>query len=74
MKHRSTLNMNRRSMIDDFPEGSINSWENDCYQPSFTIHTAIPSKRKINEMEPDEYDEDYREEEIIEYCGLAMDE
>ena len=48
--------------------------ENDYYQPSFTIHTITPSKRKICAMEPDEYDEDYIEEEIIEYCGLAMQE
>ena len=60
--------------IDDFPEGSINSWEKDYYQPSFTIQTATPSKKKIIVMEPDEYDEDYREEEIIEYRGLAMEE
>ncbi|KAF3555419.1 hypothetical protein F2Q69_00013577 [Brassica cretica] len=60
--------------IDDFQEGSLNSWENDCYQPSFTVHTVIPSKRKMSAMEPYEYDEDYREEEIIEYRGLSMEE
>ncbi|KAF2558643.1 hypothetical protein F2Q68_00016128 [Brassica cretica] len=43
--------------IDDFPEGSINSWENDYYQPSFAIKTATPSKRKISAMEPVEYDD-----------------
>ncbi|KAF3587995.1 hypothetical protein F2Q69_00029104 [Brassica cretica] len=32
----------------------------------FAIQTAIPSKRKISAMVPDEYYEDYREEEIIE--------
>ena len=51
--------------IDDFPERSIKSWENDYYQPSFEIQTATPSKRKIIEREHDEYAEDYREEEII---------
>ena len=60
--------------INDFPEGSINSWENDYYQPSSRIHTTIPSKRKIHVMEPDEYDEDYRDEEINEYRGLALEE
>ena len=60
--------------IDDFPKGYINSWENDYYQPSFVIQTATPSKKKISAMELDEYDEDYREEEIIEYSGLAMEE
>ena len=59
---------------DNFPEGSINSWENDYCQPSFTIQTTTPSKRKISTMEPYEYDEDYREEEIIEYPALAMEE
>ncbi|KAF3560354.1 hypothetical protein F2Q69_00013587 [Brassica cretica] len=58
----------------DHAKGSINSWENDYYQPSFMISTATPSKRKTCAMEPDEYDEDYREEEIIEYRGLAMEE
>ena len=28
----------------------------------------------MSAMELDEYDEDYIEEEVIEYCGLAMDE
>ncbi|KAF3508560.1 hypothetical protein F2Q69_00007109 [Brassica cretica] len=60
--------------IDDFPEGFINSWENDYYQPSFAMQTATPSKRKISAMDPDEYDEDYREEDIIEYRGLSMEE
>ena len=60
--------------IDDFTKGSINSWENDYYQPSSAIHTAIPSKRKISDMEADEYDEDYREGEMTEYRGLAMEE
>ncbi|KAF2610948.1 hypothetical protein F2Q70_00011168 [Brassica cretica] len=60
--------------IDDFPEGSINSWENDYYQPSFSIHTATPSERKLSAMENDEYDEDYKEEANIEYHGLAMEE
>ena len=30
--------------IGDFPEGSINSWANDYYQPSYAIQTATPSK------------------------------
>ncbi|KAF3544626.1 hypothetical protein DY000_02007871 [Brassica cretica] len=46
--------------IDDFPEGYINSWENDYYQPSFTIHTATPSKRKMSAT--------------MEYHGFAMEE
>ena len=36
--------------INDFPEGSINSWENDYYQPSFVVNTATPSKRKMSTM------------------------
>lgn len=60
-------------MIENFPKGSINSWENDYYQPSFAIQTATPSKRKISEREHDEYDEDYKEEEAIEYHGLPME-
>ncbi|KAF3521099.1 hypothetical protein DY000_02060105 [Brassica cretica] len=43
-------------------------------EPSSRIHTTIPSKRKIHVMEPDEYDEDYRDEEINEYRGLALEE
>ena len=70
----ASIDSNPSYEIDDFPKGSINSWENDYYQPSLTIQTATLSKRKISEMEPDEYDEDYREEEIIGYCGLAMEE
>ena len=42
--------------IDDFPEGFIDSWENGHYQPSFAIHIAIASKRKICVVQPDEYD------------------
>ena len=68
------IDSNHANEIDDFQEGSLNSWENDCYQPSFAVHTAIPSKRKMSAMEPYEYDEDYREEEIIEYRGLSMEE
>ncbi|KAF3516020.1 hypothetical protein DY000_02059897 [Brassica cretica] len=60
--------------IDDFPEGSINSWENDYYQPRFAIQTATPSNRKISAMEPDGYGEDNIEEDIIEYGGLAIEE
>ena len=60
--------------IDDFSEGSINSWKNDYYQSSFAIETATPSKRKISAMDTDEYDEHYIEEEIIEYRGFAMEE
>ena len=59
--------------IDNFPEGSINSRENDYYQLSFPVHTAIPSKRKMSAMETDKYD-DYKEEALIEFCGLAMEE
>ena len=58
----------------DFPEWYINGWENDYYQPSFAVHTAIPSKRKMSAMETDEYDEDYKEKATIEYRGLAMEE
>ncbi|KAF3504609.1 hypothetical protein F2Q69_00042215 [Brassica cretica] len=36
---------------DNFPEGTINSWENDYCQPSFTIQTTTPSKRKINDSD-----------------------
>ncbi|KAF3595938.1 hypothetical protein DY000_02022729 [Brassica cretica] len=50
--------------IEDFPEGSIKSWENDYYQPSFAIHTATPSKRKIRVIQPDEYGV-YRDEDGI---------
>ncbi|KAF2551136.1 hypothetical protein F2Q68_00034971 [Brassica cretica] len=60
--------------IDYFLERSIISWKNDYYQPSFSVHTATPSKRKMSAMEPDEYDEDYKEEATIEYRGLAMEE
>ena len=60
--------------IDDFTEGSIDSWENDYYQPNFVVHTSTPSKRKMSAMEPDEYDEDYKEKATIEFCGLAMEE
>ncbi|KAH0922543.1 hypothetical protein HID58_022561 [Brassica napus] len=35
--------------------------------------TATPSKRKISAMDPDEYDENYRKEEIIE-LNVRMDE
>ncbi|KAF2556413.1 hypothetical protein F2Q68_00015322 [Brassica cretica] len=59
-------NSDHANKIDDFPDRCINSWENDYYQYSFAIQTAIPSKRKISAMVPDEYYEDYREEEIIE--------
>ncbi|KAF2554800.1 hypothetical protein F2Q68_00016190 [Brassica cretica] len=41
--------------IDDFLEGSIDNWKNDYYQPSFAIHIAIPSRRKICVIQPDEY-------------------
>ncbi|KAF2561251.1 hypothetical protein F2Q70_00017253 [Brassica cretica] len=64
-KLEAPIDSDHANEIDDFPEGSINSLENDYYQPSFVVHTAIPSKRKINTMEKDEYDENYREEEII---------
>ncbi|KAG2293078.1 hypothetical protein Bca52824_039747 [Brassica carinata] len=60
--------------IDNFPEGSVNSWENDYYQPSFAVHTSTPSKKKMSAMEHDEYDEDNKEEASIEYRGLAMEE
>ena len=60
--------------IDNFPKGSVNSWENDYYQPSFAVHTSTPSKRKMSAMEHDEYDEDSKEEASIEYRGLAMEE
>ncbi|KAG5396903.1 hypothetical protein IGI04_018717 [Brassica rapa subsp. trilocularis] len=48
--------------IDDFTERSINSWENDYYQPSFTIHTATSSKKKICVIQRDEYGV-YRDED-----------
>ena len=70
----AAIDSDHENEIDDFPEGSINSWENDYYQPSFDVHNAIPSKRKMSALEPDEYDEDYREEKIIDYRGLAMEE
>ncbi|KAF3545559.1 hypothetical protein DY000_02007760 [Brassica cretica] len=57
--------------IDYFPEGSIESWENDYYQPSFAVHTSTPSKRKMSALE---HDEDYKEEATIEYLGLAIEE
>ena len=60
--------------INDFPERSINSWENDYYQPSFAVHTSTPSKSKMSAMEPDESDEDYKEEATIEYCGFITRE
>lgn len=33
----------------------INSWENDYYQTSFVIDTAISSRRKIRVVQLDEY-------------------
>ena len=54
---KAPIDNNDANEIDDFPEGSINSWENDYYQPSFAIKTATPSKRKISAMEPVEYDD-----------------
>ena len=44
------INSDPANEIDDFPEGSINSWENDYYQPSFVVNTATPSKRKMSTM------------------------
>ncbi|KAF3572772.1 hypothetical protein F2Q69_00058555 [Brassica cretica] len=51
----AAIDSDHANEIDDFPEGSINSWENYYYQPSFAVYTAIPTKRKICALEPDEY-------------------
>ncbi|KAF3497508.1 hypothetical protein DY000_02053855 [Brassica cretica] len=32
-------------VIEDFPEGSIDSWENDYYNTTFAVDTATPSDR-----------------------------
>ena len=36
------INSDPTNEVDDFSEGSIDSWENDYYQPSFAIHIVIP--------------------------------
>ncbi|KAF2587925.1 hypothetical protein F2Q70_00038600 [Brassica cretica] len=59
---KAPIDNDHANEIDDFPEGSINSWENDYYQPSFTVHTATPSKRKIHIIHLDEYGV-YRDED-----------
>ena len=59
---KAPIDNDHANEIDDFPEGSINSWENDYYQPSFTVHTATPSKRKIHIIHPDDYGV-YRDED-----------
>ncbi|KAF2566643.1 hypothetical protein F2Q70_00028043 [Brassica cretica] len=56
------INSDPTNEVDDFPEGSIDSWENDYYQPSFAIHIVIPSRRKIRVVQPDEHGV-YRDED-----------
>ncbi|KAF2554928.1 hypothetical protein F2Q68_00015308 [Brassica cretica] len=56
-KFVATIDNDHANEINDFLEGSINSWENDYYQPCFAVNTATPSKMKMSAMEHDEYDD-----------------
>ena len=73
-KFVATIDNDHANEINDFLEGSINSYENDYYQTCFAVNTATPSKMKMGAMEHDEYDDGYKEEATIEYSGFAMEE
>ncbi|KAF2590878.1 hypothetical protein F2Q70_00038710 [Brassica cretica] len=77
--HKSIENLLEESIgsspddsIEDFTEGSIDSWENDYYNPTFAVDTTTPSD--IDIMHTEEYDEDYEEERAIEYHALLTEE
>ncbi|KAF3497092.1 hypothetical protein DY000_02053310 [Brassica cretica] len=61
--------------IDNHLEESIDSspddWENDYYNPTMAVHTAIPTKDTLH---TEEYDEDFEEERATEYRGICTEE
>ncbi|KAF3486555.1 hypothetical protein F2Q69_00053109 [Brassica cretica] len=59
-------------VIEDFPEGPIDIWENDYYNPIFAVDTATPSDRA--NLHTEEYDEDYEEERATEYRSIRAEE
>ncbi|KAF3537203.1 hypothetical protein F2Q69_00022309 [Brassica cretica] len=66
------IDSSSEDIIEDFPEGSSDSWENDYYNPTFAVDTATPSDR--DNLHTEEYDEDYEEERTIEYHALLTEE
>ncbi|KAF2617898.1 hypothetical protein F2Q68_00040135 [Brassica cretica] len=64
--------ISRDDVIEYFPEGLIDSLENDYYNPTFAVDTATPSDRA--NLHTEEYDEDYEEERATEYRGICAEE
>ncbi|KAF3514193.1 hypothetical protein F2Q69_00004471 [Brassica cretica] len=63
-QHRSTVvTINREESVDAYPD----EWENDYYNPIIAAYTR-------QKMHTDEYDEDYEEEQAIEYRAIIKEE
>ncbi|KAF3493008.1 hypothetical protein DY000_02053111 [Brassica cretica] len=74
--HETDEESDAKTSINAQPEISIDEKLVATIDNEFeaAIDSDHANARKMSPMEPDEYDEDYIEEEIIEYRGLAMEE
>ncbi|KAF2572643.1 hypothetical protein F2Q70_00003869 [Brassica cretica] len=57
--------------LEESIDNSPNDWENDYYNPTMVVHTAIPT---IATLHREEYDENYEEERATEYRGIRTEE
>ncbi|KAF3576753.1 hypothetical protein DY000_02031426 [Brassica cretica] len=71
----TSIHSANQKSIDSHKEESIDSspddWENDYYNPTMAMHTAIPTRDTLH---TEEYDEDYEEEQAIEYRAILAEE
>ena len=65
--HHKSIDIPKAESVDSSP----GDWENDYYNPTMVVHTAIPTRDTLH---TEEYDEDYKEERTTEYRGICAEE